>query len=73
MSAIRVTNVHPHCIELVVVFLRAALGALAIAVGLIAAAILRIVQFLGPRPPAAARTVVHVPEVRPVGAARRCA
>ena len=53
-------------------FLRAALGALAVAVGLVAAAILRIGQFLRPRPPAATHPVVHLPEVRPVGAARRC-
>ncbi|HEX3261795.1 MAG TPA: hypothetical protein VHS35_25025 [Pseudonocardia sp.] len=52
------------------VFLRAALGALALAVGLVAAAILRIAQLL--RPPAATRPAAHLPEVPPVGAARRC-
>ena len=51
------------------VFFRAALGALAVAVGLVAAAILRIAQLM--RPPAAIAPVVHLPEVPPVGAARR--
>ena len=50
-------------------FLRAALGALAVAVGLVAAAILRIGQFLRPR----RHAVADLLEVRPAGAARRCA
>jgi hypothetical protein len=48
------------------------LGAVAIAVGLVAAAILRIAQLLRPRPAAEPPAVLHRPsDVLPVGAAPR--
>jgi len=48
------------------------LGAVAIAVGLVAAAFLRVVQLLLPRRSTESRAVVgRLPDVQPVGAASR--
>jgi len=55
-----------------VVYLRMMLGAVAIAVGLVAAAFLRVAQLLLPRRPTESRAVVgRLPDVQPVGAASR--
>ena len=66
------TNLYRRCIDVHVVYLRMMLGAVAIAVGLVAAAFLRVAQLLLPRRSTESRAVVHrLPDVQPVGAASR--
>lgn len=66
------TNLYRRCIDVHVVYLRMTLGAVAIAIGLVAAAILRVAQLLIPRRPTESRAVVdRLPDVQLVGAARR--
>jgi hypothetical protein len=68
----RLTNLYRRCIDVHVVYLRMTLGAVAIAVGLVAAAIQRIAQLLRPRPAAESPAVLHRPsDVLPVGAVPR--
>jgi hypothetical protein len=67
-----VTNLYRRCIDVHVVYLRMTLGAVAIAIGLVAAAILRVAQLLLPRRSTESRAVVdRLPDVQPVGAASR--
>ena len=66
------TNLYRRCIDVHVVYLRMMLGAVAIAIGLVAAAILRLAQLLLPRRSTEPRAVVdRLPDVQPVGAASR--
>ena len=66
------TNLYRRCIDVHVVYLRMMLGAVAIAIGLVAAAFLRVAQLLLPRRSTGSRAVVHrLPDVQPVGAASR--
>ena len=66
------TNLYRRCIDVHVVYLRMTLGAVAIAIGLVAAAILRVAQLLLPRRSTESRAVVdRLPDVQPVGAASR--
>ena len=66
------TNLYRRSIDVHVVYLRMMLGAVAIAIGLVAAAILRVAQLLLPRRSTESRAVVdRLPDVQPVGAASR--